>query len=546
MKRTRTRTTNALLGLALFASAAGTAVASAQADAAGATPERPNILFIIADDASCDTMGVYGSTYCRTPNIDRLAHEGVRFTNAYNCNPKCAPARACILTGRYSWQLEEGGNHNPFLSDKWAFYPALLAQNGYFVGHTGKGWGPGVYKGRVQGLDTKGSTNPAGQGFIGKTIKPPYKGISSCDYAGNFGVFLNKKPAGQPFCFWLGAREPHRSYQHNSYKRAGKKLEDVTVPGYLPDNPVVRGDLADYALEVEWFDTQVGRSLKQLQNRGLLDNTLVIVTSDHGMPFPRVKGQSYDEAFRVPLVARWANHIQPGRVVTDFITFPDVAPTLLEAAGLKPHPQMTGRSFLDLLLSPESGRVTADRDHTLLGKERHDLGRTDGDLVSVGYPTRAIRTDHYLYVRNFKPDRWPAGDPEYGYLNTDSGPSKNYILQHQDEPDGRPYYALCFGKRPMEELYDITKDRDCLHNLADDPGSAAVKAALWQQLQTELTAQRDPRMLGQGDIFDFYPNRNIDKARKLYRGKFYDPVKAFGERYPDAADPAEESTQEAP
>jgi len=492
---------------------------------------RPNILFIIADDASCDSFGAYGGGYCKTPNLDRLARDGVRFTNAYNCNPKCAPARACLLTGRYSWQLQEACNHNPFLSERWVFYPGLLEEAGYFVGHTGKGWGPGIYKGKQQGGDSNDATNPAGQGYSEKRLKPPFKGIGSCDYAGNFERFLGQKPADKPFCFWLGTREPHRGYEKNSYKRAGKSLDAISVPAFFPDNETVRGDLADYSLEVEWYDTHIGRSIALLEEQGLLDNTLIVATSDHGMPFPRVKGQIYDEGFRIPLVAFWKDKIAPGRVVTDFVTFPDVAPTFMEVAGLTPHAQMTGRSFLDLLLSEKSGRITSDRNHTLLGKERHDLGRTDGDRVSVGYPVRAIRNDRFLYARNFEPDRWPVGDPQYGYLNCDGSPTKSYILKNRSETDGKRFYELCFGKRPEEELYDIKKDPDCVRNLANDPEYAQMKEQLWTQLKTELTAQEDPRLLGKGDIFDFYPNRDIHAAKRTYGDAFYDPVAAFEERY---------------
>lgn len=492
--------------------------------------ERPNILFIIADDASRDSMGVYGSTYVETPNFDRIAREGVLFTQAYNCNPKCAPARACLLTGRYSWQLEEACNHQPFLSDKWQFYPYLLEQAGYSIGFTGKGWGPGIWKGEVAGGNQQHS-NPAGYPFNSKRLKPPYQGISSIDYAGNFEVFLEQRDDDQPFCFWLGTMEPHRSYAKDSWKQAGSDLSLVTVPAYLPDNDVIRGDLADYALEVEWYDTHIGRALKHLESRNLLDNTLIIATSDHGMPFPRVKGQIYDDGFHIPLVARWGDKIKAGRVVTDFITFPDLAPTLLEVAGVAAPEQVTGKSFLAQLQSNQSGRIDSQRDHTLLGKERHDIGRTDGELLSVGYPARAIRNDKYLYVRNFKPDRWPVGNPEFGFLNCDDSPTKSYLTELSMAHADYHYFELSFGKRPEEELFDMETDPDCVNNLASHTSYAAVKRQLWSQLKTELTAQGDPRMLEGGDIFDYYPNRSIERQQKLYNRPDFDPIKQFETKY---------------
>ena len=503
-------------------------VAFCQVDLAA---NRPNILFLIADDASRDSFGAYGAKYVKTPNFDRLAKEGVLFSQAYNCNPKCAPARACLLTGRYSWQLEEACNHNPFLSAKWKFYPFLLEAGGYFIGFTGKGWGPGIWQNVDAGRTKFMKTNPAGRPYQAKKLKPPYKGIANTDYAGNFAEFLEARPKDKPFCFWLGTKEPHRGYGKDNWKLDGRKLEDVTVQAYYPDNATIRGDLADYAIEVEWYDTQIGRALKHLKDAGELDNTIIIATSDHGMPFPRVKGQIYDDGFHIPFAVRWGDKIKPGRVVTDFITFPDLAPTLLEIAGVKRHPQMTGKSFLPQLLAKKSGRIDEARDHTLLGKERHDIGRTDGDQLSVAYPARAIRNDRFLYVRNFKPNRWPGGDPQYGLLNCDGSPTKSYLTGLSAGDADYRFYEMAFGKRPGEELFDMRKDPDCVNNLADDPAYAKTKALLWNQLESELKEQGDPRVLGNGDIFDYYPNCRVDRQQKLYGTPKYDPVKLFEEKF---------------
>lgn len=496
--------------------------------AAALADDRPNILFIIADDASRDSMSIYGSSYVQTPHFDRIANEGILFTNAYNCNPKCAPARACLVTGRYSWQLEEATNHNPFLSDKWVFYPYLLEDSGYFMGFTGKGWGPGVYKGVHRGSDKfKTPGNPAGNPYNDKTLKSPYGGIQNVDYAGNFEMFLDAKPSEQPFCFWLGTKEPHRGYEKDSWKKDGRNLDDVQVQDFYPDNETIRGDLADYAIEVEWYDTHIGRALKHLEDRGLLENTLILATSDHGMPFPRVKGQVYDEAFRVPLAVRWGKKIKPGRIVSDFVSFPDVAPTIMEAAGLKQHEQMTGSSFAYAFAGDRSGRIDPSRDHALLGKERHDVGRVDEGVFTVGYPVRALREDRYLYVRNFKPHRWPVGDPEYGFKNTDGSPTKSYLTDlKRGDPEYR-YFELSFGKRPAEELYDLQSDPHCVNNLASSPEYRSTKERMWKRLESGLIAQGDPRVLGEGEIFDRYPNSRIESQIKLYENPDYDPIKDF-------------------
>ena len=319
---------------------------------------RPNILFAIADDAS--HMGAYGHTFLDTPHFDRVAAEGVLFTHVYTTNPKCAPSRASIVTGRHTWQLEEASCHFGKFPSKFAVYPSLLADSGYHVGHTGKGWGPGDYE--AGGFEH----NPAGPAYHGAKLEPPTTGMSAKDYAGNFARFLEERPDGAPFCFWYGAHEPHRHYEEGSGVRAGRSVEDVTPPAYLPDEEIVRSDLLDYALEVEWFDEHLGRILAQLEEVGELDDTLVVVTSDNGMPFPRVKGQMYEHDFNMPFAAMWRGAVKGGRVVTDFISFRDIAPTFLEAAGLAPDDDMTGSSFLGVLTSDAEGRVDASREHVLM------------------------------------------------------------------------------------------------------------------------------------------------------------------------------------
>lgn len=482
--------------------------------------KRPNILLIMGDDISRNSMGVYGSEYIKTPNFDRIAKEGVLFTNAYVCNPKCSPSRASILTGRYSWQLEEAANHIPVMPEKWKFYPELLEKKGYSIGFTGKGWAPGVFY---------GEHNPAGWEYNDISCKPPYKGISKQDYASNFEDFLTKRDTVKPFCFWFGTHEAHRKYEKDSYKKENKDLSKITVQGFLPDNELVRGDLADYGVEVEYHDTQIGYALASLAKRGLLDNTIIIATSDQGMPFPRVKGQIYDEDFHEAFVVRWGDKIIPGRIVTDFINFPDVAPTIMEAAGLKPDKQMTGKSFLNVLLSEKSGRIDEKRSYALLGKERHDMGRIEGDQIAVGYPVRAIRTDKYLYSHNYKTNRWPAGDPEYGYNNVDDSPTKSYLTGLKEDDEDYKYYLSAFGKRPADELYDTEKDPDCINNLASDPQYASLVKELYSKMDKKLKIQKDPRALGKGDIFDYYPQAREEKLKNMYKEKYYNMFDKFFE-----------------
>ena len=466
-----------------------------------ATPERPNILFIIFDDwGPSSQSGINGCEWIKTPNFDRVAREGILFKNAFTSNPKCSPCRASILTGRNTWQLDEGVSHFGYFPAGFETYPDLLEKSGYSVGLTGKGWAPGDFK-----TVAKRTRNPAGPSFDQAKLQPPTTGIGKNDYPANFEAFLKQRDPAKPFCFWMGFAEPHRPYEWNSSERFGKKLADVKVPAYLPDTEIVRRDLLDYSVEVEWGDTQVGRTLAALEAAGLAQNTIVVVTSDHGMPFPYVKGQIHEDAFHIPMAIRWPAGAKPGRVVEDFINMRDFAPTWLELAGLPPHAQMTGRSLAALLRSEKSGWIE-QRNLMLVGKERHDIGRPD----DLGYPVRALRTPEYLYVHNFHPERWPAGDPETDFGNVDPGPTKEVI-----KALGGHFYDLSLGKRLPDELYDLKLDPECVNNLANDLAHATIVENLRYQMMDLLRKDEDPRALGHEEVFDTYTYQGA-------RGKGYE------------------------
>jgi uncharacterized sulfatase len=458
------------------------------------TERRPNILVAISDDQAWPHASAYGCPFVRTPVFDRVAREGVLFTNAYCTSPSCSPSRAGLLTGLNMWQMEEGGILWSTLPAKYSVYPDILESYGYHVGHTNKGWGPGD-------LAASGRTrNPAGPAYNRCRLEPPTQQMSKNDYAGNFREFLEARTPGQPFCFWYGSKEPHRVYEQGSGRRAGKRLEDVIVPPYLPDSEEVRSDLLDYALEIEWFDTHLGRMLALLEERGELENTLIVITGDNGLPFPRAKANLYAHGLHVPLAMRWGAAVPGGRTLTDFVSFVDLAPTFLEAAGLQPLPQQAGRSLLPILTATAAGRVDASRDHVLSGLERHAYCRPD----NVGYPSRCIHTDDFVYVRNYRPERWPAGDPEF-YGDIDASPTKTYMLEHREEEHVRDLFELAFGKRPAEELYALRDGYGCLRNLAADPAQAEVVTRLRERMENRLRRQGDPRLKGLGAVYDAYP-----------------------------------------
>lgn len=476
------------------------------ASAVGAE-KRPNVLIAIADDWGVHA-GCYGTPWVKTPAVDRIAREGIRFANAYTPMAKCAPSRAIILTGRHLWQNEEAGNHQPYFPAGLKVWPEALVDAGWRVGFTGKGWGPGVAD------DASGKPRRlTGTPFQKRKAAPETSGISNIDYAANFADFLDAVPAdaSESWCFWYGALEPHRGYEAGSgAAKGGKKPADVDrVPGYLPDDVVVRTDLLDYAFEVEHFDAHLGRMIAELEKRGLLEDTLVVVTSDHGMPFPHVKGFAYHDSNHVPLLVRWPGGVKaPGRVVEDFVDFTDLAPTLLDYAGVDPAKAgmkpVAGRSLRPIFEADRGGRVVASRDHVLVGKERTDVGRPH----DWGYPIRGIADADFLYLRNYEPSRWPAGNPETGYLDVDGGPSKSLILARGRKDRSDPFWRLSFGMLPADELYDLRADPDCTRNLAAEPSQVDRVRSMRERMEAELRAQGDPRMFGRGRVFDEYRATN--------------------------------------
>ncbi|MFB3829073.1 MAG: sulfatase [Bryobacteraceae bacterium] len=429
---------------------------------------RPNILFAIADDWGWPHARVYGDTVIRTPTFDRVCEQGVVFTQAYCAAPSCTPSRAAILTGRAPHRLEEGGNLWSFLPSKFPVYPDLLEKTGYFVGFERKGWGPGTLEGSGR------TRNPAGNAFK------------------DFNHFLSSAPQDKPFCYWFGSHDPHRPYEKGSGAASGLNPKGVRVPAFLPDVPEVRGDFLDCFFEAQRFDRETGEILRQIERAGRLENTIVIMTGDNGCSFPRSKANVYNWGSHQPFAMMWKAGMKGGRTVDEFITLADMAPTFLEAAGLKPLAAMTGRSILGLA----TGASREKRDAVFVERERHANCRAG----NLGYPMRAARTREYLYIRNLRPDRWPAGDPgRFG--DVDPGPSKDYVLQHRNEP----YFPLAFEKRPAEELYDLKKDPFEIRNVAGDSAYAGARRDMRARLDLWMRETADPRASSDADPWDSYP-----------------------------------------
>ena len=478
-------------------------------------PERsPNILFVISDDQSFPHASAYGSNWVKTPNFDRVARQGILFTNAFVTSPGCSPSRASILTGRYPWQVEEAGTHASSFPVKYKTFTQVLEENGYLVGFTGKPWAPGNWQ--VSGW----KQNPVGKEYNQKKLQPPYSGISQIDYAGNFGLFLEKRQTGQPFFFWLGTNEPHRAYEEGSGLKAGKSEKEVRVPGFLPDHPIVRSDMLDYAVEIEWFDKHLGLVLDKLAAIGELENTLIIVTADNGMAFPRAKANCYDPGIHVPLAICWGNQIPKGRTIHVPTSTVDLAPTILEAAGLNFDGQfpMSGKSMISRLKSSTDKRWNSEKHAIFAGRERHSSARYE----NRGYPQRIIRTEKYLYIKNYHPEYWPSGDPQAylkdgslgkmhgAYFDIDDGPTNQfYQNQNVTNQELTPFFQAAMAKRSGEELYNIQNDPDCMNNLAGKPEFSKVQEQLSRKLITRLKATGDPREVGSNpEIWETYPRLN--------------------------------------
>ena len=453
------------------------------------TGARPNILICITDDQSWESVSAGGHAVARTPVFDRLVAEGVWFTQAFATAPSCTPSRASLLTGRPAYALEDASIHGSHLPGQFPSFQELLEQVGYRTGYTGKGLDPALH---TQGGRQR---NPAGPVYnifhYGSNSGLP-AGVSRIDYAANFEHFLKGRQPGQPFSFWFGALEPHRGYGNGMGPTLGMKAENVTVPGFLPVvSQQVSREFTDYYYEVNWADAHLGRMIDLLDRMGELENTLIIFTSDNGMPYPRAKADVYEHGTHVPLAVRWGQQVPGGRVLTDYVSLAELAPTILEAAGVAVPAIMTARSLLPLLMSPLDGRVDPTRDHIVAGHERH------GDM---GYhPHRAIYTDDFIYIYNVEAGRhYPEPDTpalDNALFNQLKG---SLIMPHllrkfRNHPEVRPYWLLYRGDRPAHELYDRRADPWQMHNLAEEPAYQRIRDELAARMWAYAQATGDPR-----------------------------------------------------
>lgn len=503
--------------------------------------DRPNVVFAFADD-----WGRYASAYAaiepgglsdivKTPNFDRVAGEGVLFTNAFVNAPSCTPCRSSLLSGQYFWRTGRGailqGAH---WDTNIPTYPTMLESSGYHIGYSNKVWSPGdnrdaPFGGPRNQYNKKGGRHNGFSQYLARNRKDVAKARQELlnEVRGNFQDYLADREDGEPLCYWWGPTNCHRKWIQGSGKDFwGLNPDDLKgkVPHFLPDVPIVREDLADYLGEVQAFDAGLGVLLEELEAIGELENTIVIVSGDHGAPgFPNGKCNLYDFGTHVALAVRWPKEFPGGRVVHDFVCLPDLTPTILEATGQNIPEVMTGNSLVPVLRSDKSGVVDPMRDSVITGRERH-VAKARNDWMP--YPQRAIRTKNFLYIRNFKPERWPMGTgPGYGqpdaampdfaalrentfaaFGDLDASPTKAWVaLNCEDDVQQRKYFDFAFALRPEEELYDLQTDFHQIYNVASEERYAEIKQELAARLMKVLTETGDPRVIGDGTTFDKPP-----------------------------------------
>ena len=508
---------------------------------ASAAEPRPNILFFFADDwgrfariyAEHDRLaGANG--LLRTPHLDRLAKDGVLFRNAHVNAPSCTPCRSSLLSGQHFWRTGRGAILQGAVWDETIpTYPLLLRDAGYHLGKSYKVWSPGSpadapYGGQQHAFEKSGrafnnfSENATELVEKGATVEVARTQLLE-EVRGNFRAMLAAKAADQPFAYWFGPTNTHRAWVRGSGQKLWGLDPDALkgkLPAFLPDVPVVREDLADYFGEVQALDAAMGVLLEELDRAGERSKTLIAVSGDHGAPgFPHGKCNLYGFGTGVSLIVAGAG-VQGGRVVDDMVTLPDLAPTFLEAGGVKPPAVMTGRSLWNVLQSDRQGQVDPTRTWVVAGRERHvEIARPDYSP----YPQRALRTQEHVLIVNFKPDRWPLGNPyrlDGGDEPTfeeiarttfvtlpdeDAGPTKAWLVGARKSSEWSALFEKLYGRRPMFELYDLRKDPHEMNNVAEDTAYATVRKEMTERLLAVLRETGDPRMLEDGKYFETPP-----------------------------------------
>ena len=429
--------------------------------AAAESPTKPNILFLLSDDHSFPYLGCYGNPDVRTPNLDRLAGEGMRFDRMFVSCPQCVPSRAALMTGRSPVAVRMVRFTSPLPPDLTALPDLLRDQGGYFTGVGGRSYhldGPAT-KGRRPAPELGRVMDEHGLRTFAKRVDYVEPGGKMADFGGKLAAFLDQVPAGKPWFFWLGFSDPHHPWD----TRGSRGVPDpakITLPPHLPDLPGVRGDLARYLAEIEHLDGDIQSALDTLSQRGMAKNTVVVFMGDNGMAMPHGKGALHDPGINVPLLVRWPGVVKPGATTRTLVSGEDFAPTVLEAAGVTPPKNMSGISFLKLLRGePFTGRkyVFAER-----GPHGGDGGMKPDVLASTFDLSRCVRSDRFKLIYSCTPHGAVApvdSQQDPGWQEMKAANSSGMLAA--------PFVSAYFTTpRPTFELYDLDADPGELQNLA--------------------------------------------------------------------------------
>jgi arylsulfatase A-like enzyme len=441
--------------------------------------ERPNILLLLSDDHSYPFVGCYGDGNVKTPTLDRLANEGMMFHRFFTAAPQCVPSRAALMTGRSPVAARMTRFSSPLPREEITFPELLRDQAGYFTGICGRGYH----------LDGSRRSGAAVRRVFDEhrlqTFAERVDFLNTCpdkEVAGQVAAFLDKKPAGKPFFLWANFSDPHHEWTAPAELRP--EPASLKLPAHWPDLPGMREQLADYCAEVNRLDRTVSGVLNVLRERGLLDNTLVVFTGDNGAALPHGKGSLYDPGVNVPLIVRWPGVVKPAGETKTLVSGEDIAPTLLEAAGVQPHSRMSGRSFLPLL----KGKRYKRREYVFFERGPHGRAPVSVDMSSSGYDlSRAVRSDRYKFIYNCTP--WIP----YAPVDSAGGAAWRQIKAAKGEgklSDGAiaTYFT---SPRPVYELYDLEGDPSELSNVSGRAELSGVERELRAALAAKMVLDFD-------------------------------------------------------
>ncbi len=433
-----------------------------------AQSDPPNAIFFIADDVGWNDFGCYGNEGARTPHIDKLAQNGIRFTNAYLTSSSCSPSRASIVTGRYPHNTGKAAELHLPISDHLPWLPEVLREKGYYTALSGKN-----HMKRVNPKDTA-----------------PFDHIDEGRVQGNRGGEANwvqltqERPKDKPFFFWFAAYDAHRQWDADNDWRPneyGPKIspDAVEVPPFLVDSKETRSDLASYYNEVTRFDHYIGKVVTELENQGVLNNTILFVLADNGRPFPRAKTRLHDSGMKTALVAHWPDGIRSAGVSDSLVSVIDLAPTLIEAAGLP-----LGPTFQGVSIDP----IFKDRDATIRNYAFSEHNWHDYEALA-----RSIRTKTHLYIVNER-----VAAPWQGPADSVRSPSHIDLMALRDANQLNEFQKDNFlAPRPSSELYETTRDIHQVNNLSGSIENAGIEKKLLAVLNQwrRETGDSNPRRI---------------------------------------------------